>query len=273
MKAKISSAVAVVIALATGPARADTLAYAATGDDLFGMVDLNTGVFTEIGNMGQRLTGLAVGPGGVLYGSGYTGGYNSPTLYSVNQTNGALTVVGNSSIGFYDLGSTTTGLFAEANNGSLYSINPNTAAATLIGPTVLGNGMSTGSNTLYMTAGSTLYTLNTTTGAATLIGSAGSGLFGADIFEGGAIYGGSASPLAIYTLDGTTGAGTLLADVSGTSSNFWGLAPDPLPAATPLPAALPLFATGLGAMGLFGWRRKRKAAALAAAQIGPRHVR
>jgi hypothetical protein len=35
--------------------------------------------------------------------------------------------------------------------------------------------------------------------------------------------------------------------------------------ATPLPAALPLFATGLGALGLLGWRRKRKnAAALAA---------
>jgi hypothetical protein len=29
---------------------------------------------------------------------------------------------------------------------------------------------------------------------------------------------------------------------------------------TPLPAALPLFATGLGAMGMFGWRRKRKSA-------------
>jgi hypothetical protein len=37
-------------------------------------------------------------------------------------------------------------------------------------------------------------------------------------------------------------------------------------AATPLPGALPLFATGLSAMSLFGWRRKRKAsAALAAA--------
>jgi hypothetical protein len=36
------------------------------------------------------------------------------------------------------------------------------------------------------------------------------------------------------------------------------------PASTPLPAALPLFATGLGAMGLFGWRRKRKAEAIAA---------
>ena len=30
---------------------------------------------------------------------------------------------------------------------------------------------------------------------------------------------------------------------------------------TPLPAALPLFASGLGAMGLLGWRRKRKAQA------------
>jgi len=32
---------------------------------------------------------------------------------------------------------------------------------------------------------------------------------------------------------------------------------------TPLPAALPLFATGLGVLGLIGWRRKRKAQAFA----------
>jgi hypothetical protein len=31
--------------------------------------------------------------------------------------------------------------------------------------------------------------------------------------------------------------------------------------ATPLPAALPLFATGIGALGLLGWRRKRKGVA------------
>jgi hypothetical protein len=35
-------------------------------------------------------------------------------------------------------------------------------------------------------------------------------------------------------------------------------------AETPLPAALPLFATGLGGLGLLGWRRKKKAAAIAA---------
>jgi hypothetical protein len=35
--------------------------------------------------------------------------------------------------------------------------------------------------------------------------------------------------------------------------------------ATPLPATFPLFATGVGAMGLLGWRRKRKNAAAPAA--------
>ena len=34
---------------------------------------------------------------------------------------------------------------------------------------------------------------------------------------------------------------------------------------TPLPAALPLFASGLGALGLLGWRRKRKQSAAMAA--------
>jgi hypothetical protein len=44
------------------------------------------------------------------------------------------------------------------------------------------------------------------------------------------------------------------------NAGSWGLQTS----ATPLPAALPLFATGLGALGVFGWRRKRKVRAIVA---------
>lgn len=42
-----------------------------------------------------------------------------------------------------------------------------------------------------------------------------------------------------------------------------------MPSSTPIPAALPLFATGLGAMGLCGWRRRRKNGAIFAADQSP----
>ena len=48
---------------------------------------------------------------------------------------------------------------------------------------------------------------------------------------------------------------------SGPSSiSGWSEYPGP----TPLPATLPLFASGLAALGLFGWRRKKKTAAILA---------
>jgi hypothetical protein len=68
---------------------------------------------------------------------------------------------------------------------------------------------------------------------------------GGDLFTGGPAYPYYVDSLGSYDLP----AGTLV-----------------ISATTPLPAALPLFATGLGVMGLLGWRRKRKGnAALAAA--------
>ena len=54
-------------------------------------------------------------------------------------------------------------------------------------------------------------------------------------------------PVAVFT-----SAGQLLFDEVPEASTFTAVV-------TPLPAALPLFATGLGALGLLGWRRKRKA--------------
>lgn len=60
----------------------------------------------------------------------------------------------------------------------------------------------------------------------------------------------SGSSSALDFLGYNVPSNTFLSDVSVT--------PDEV--ATPVPAALPLFAAGLGGLGLFGWRKKRKAA-------------
>ena len=62
---------------------------------------------------------------------------------------------------------------------------------------------------------------------------------------------------------GVSSAGGLTVIVSGSSMSGDAFTSNTIGTATPLPAALPLFATGLGAMGLLGWRRKRKAQVVA----------
>jgi hypothetical protein len=74
--------------------------------------------------------------------------------------------------------------------------------------------------------------------------------------------------------DSSTYLGATLVSLGVTPGTYvwtWGLGADqsftleigPTPLQTPLPAALPLFASGLGALGLLGWRRKRKMQAAA----------
>ena len=60
--------------------------------------------------------------------------------------------------------------------------------------------------------------------------------------------GNNGSPNTLYFTDG----------INGEADGLFG-AINPVP----LPGALPLFATGLGALGLLGWRRKRRAQAAA----------
>jgi hypothetical protein len=226
--------------LSIAGAQANPLAYATTGDNQFGIVDLLTGVFTQSGKMGVRLTGLGE-VGGKLYG----GGYASGTLYSVNPSTGALTTIGSGSLTYWATGSTKRGLFALDNsaNMNLYSINRNTGGATLVGPTGLSptaivEGMSTGSDTLYVTRNSSLYRINTTTGASTLIGTSPSGLFGPMVVvqpppttmpepPPDVIFAGATNPSAIWILNHTNGFGSFLVDATGADTNFWGLAPTP----------------------------------------------
>ncbi len=59
-------------------------------------------------------------------------------------------------------------------------------------------------------------------------------------------------------LETTSGTGTNASTSWSATANSGAIFED-TPLATPLPATLPLFATGLGAMGFFGWRKKRRA--------------
>jgi hypothetical protein len=75
--------------------------------------------------------------------------------------------------------------------------------------------------------------------------------------------GGNISIAVLY--DSATGFEAPLASCGEPSGGTCGhLTAETAPPSTPLPAALPLFASGLGALGLLGWRRKRKNAAIAA---------
>src|SRR6202044_4028417 len=111
------------------------LGTAALGvENPLGTVDLNSGWFPLIGNMGSGgYAGLAA-LNGVLYTE------QNGLLYSVNTSNASLTLVGGlTGLNLSTFGSTTTGLYGMAPTGSssvetLFSINPETGAITAIGP-------------------------------------------------------------------------------------------------------------------------------------------
>ena len=238
--------IAVLVALA-GSLQADDMAYmlgtAALGvQNPLGIVDLRTGVFTLIGNMGSGgYNGLAA-LNGVLYTE------QNGLLYSVNTSNANLTLVGGlNGNNLATFGSTTTGLYGLAGTGSnvvatLFSINTQTGAITAIGPigaSVIPNGqgyyarLSVGSSTLYMEFNRNLYTINTATGAATQVGTTDSNdyLTSVPLFENGTYYAGTGS--GIGTINVTTGQITPGSVLSGGLGSLAGLAPDPLPAGTP----------------------------------------
>jgi hypothetical protein len=235
--------------------KADSTAYMAGGNGDFGILDLNTGAFTQLGNSGQTLAGLAT-VNGTLYGASYGG--TTGTLYSVNAANGSLNPLGAASLGLALIGSTTGGgIYAIGTNYNLYSINSSTGAATQIGPTGLStlgswNGLSDGASILYLTAGADLYTLDTTTGAATEVGPLDGPLVGALVFENGVLYGGENSPtVQIDQINIVTGAATGGPALSGDSTTVWGLAPP----AVPEPSTMGLGALGAGVFWFLGRRR------------------
>src|SRR5579872_6624242 len=244
-----------LLVLAASALRADDEAYFINGGQ-FGTMDLVTGATVILGtpvNFAPYAAGL-----GEVGGALYTAAQNGGTLYAVNPKSGALNAVGPSSIIYWHLGSTTTGLYAAGwpagtniqSNPPLtfYSIDPRTGAATQIGPfgvvpVAYNQSFSTGSPTLYFANLETLYSIDTNSGKATAIGgsvnfvnSGSSGL----TYENGKLYAASSGPNALYTVDPTSAASTMLANFT---VSVGGLAPITPPVS---PQILSQFAFGGG---------------------------
>ena len=260
--------IAFVLLLGLQPAAraGDIEAYMDTSTGHFGLMDLTTGVYSDIGNMGQLLGGLGVF-GGLLYSEVSQG----ITLYQVNPATGALTAVPTTGAapagGFGDNGSTTTGLDVLDGVGSvdynLYFINSITGVVTLVGSTGVAvggpttSGLSTGSSTLYFTNANSLYTINTSTGLATFVGDMGNtgAQVDAMVFSGGTLYGGEGTPtVQVLTINPSTGTASAGPALTNSNGHFYGLAPANV-APVPEPSSFALLLVGVAAV-LFALNRR-----------------
>ena len=209
----------------TGAASADTYAYLYINDQPdnlynFGVADLTSGSYTVCGNTGQLLAEV----GGTVYGAALGGS----GFYTIDPSNGALTLVGNSNISFNAVGSTDSTVYALDSNDWLYTVDPATGAATEVGKTGMVPAtyvpLSSGSSNLYALAETTLIKFNLRNGKARVKGG---GYYDmtAVAYAGGKIYAGTASsPPAIYKISGHV-AQKYVSTISSATGAAWGMAP------------------------------------------------
>lgn len=233
---------------------ADTMAWDVTQSNQFGTLNLSTGEYSQISDLGFTPSGL-----GQLGNTLYTAVGGGTALYSINQNSGALTSVGNSSVSYYAFGSTSAGLYMVDTVGGLWNINAATGASTLIGSTHLdidsnSIALSAGSDVLYIALGSNIYTINTMTGLASYVGTSGSTDFGAITQSGGTVYASTVvAPSSIYTFNPSNGT-SMFSSLAASDYSF-GLAP-----VVPEPASFGLLALAGSLFGAYAWKRKRNAA-------------
>ena len=223
--------IAVVVAMLSSPG-------VVAGQQLFGMspVPLAGETPVAIDPTSGTVTGLS---GSGFGGSGWDVVSSANTLYVVNSINPTLLNSVNETTGvlnFTFLSAPVTDMTVDPASGKLFGMSPVFGGATpvAIDPT---SGTVTG-----LTPGTSF------TGNAFDVGSSANTLY----------FVSSTNPTLLFSVNETTGVQNFIflnAPVTDMTAGVTGAS------TVPIPGALPLFATGLGALGLLGWRRKKKAAA------------
>ena len=240
------------------------------GSNVFGTINLTTGLFTRISTTAPLFGSLTAGPGGTLYGGEGKLNLNLDTISPTGATSQFGTVAApSSSLGFLGLASAgAAGFFADsvinmpsisAYTATLDRVSADGSSSSVVG--TMGSFSSFNSGNLafgpdgnlyfdaqalpvdYSGAVATLYSVNTNTGVATAVGSGlrtdhaplalvsdGTTLYGIDAFQGG-------NP-TIYTINTTTGAETDICYVTGLPSpvdtlDTLAYVPEPAPVTLP----------------------------------------
>lgn len=205
---------------------ADNVLYSVTNINPFNVytVDTSTGVAASVGNLSFASAAIARQPNtGLIYYYAYTaigGVYQVATWNPATSTNTTLSATVN--VYLPRLAFRSDGvLYGMDSNNVLYTLNTATGAiASTIG-TVTGVGLATGlggdmsfspTGTLYLAAGTNLYTISGTT--ATPVGATGvaTAIAGLAFATNGLLYASETTAVSskIYTLSTTTGLGTLV---------------------------------------------------------------
>jgi hypothetical protein len=251
----VLAAAAVVACSSTAAMAVGPSLWVSDVDGNLGVVDVSTGNVSIIGNTGFLLTDLAFDSNGDLWGMNFT------SLYRVNTTTAAATLVGShgvptgNALVFGPTGSAFEGmLLAAGRDGNLYSLNTSTGAGTSLGTIGFNSAgdlaFNQGSLYLSSTTGE-LIRVTTPTVSGTSLGSFGfTNVFGMATAENGILYGTTGTQ--VISINTASGAGTLVSDFGGrglgtaTGTTFQS-------EVVPAPSAIALL--GLG--GLVVGRRRR----------------
>jgi uncharacterized repeat protein (TIGR01451 family) len=229
-----------ICALVSIPAKAaDNTLYSLTNSSPFNIYTVNTttGVATSVGNLSFASAGIARQPGTGLiyyYAQNATGGrYSAATWNPATGTN--TTLSGTVNVYMPRLAFKSDGtLYGMDSNNVLYTLNTATGATASTVGTVTGGGLPTGlggdmafspTGTLYLVAGTNLYTITGTTSA--LVGATGIGtaLAGLAFATDGALYASDTNGTnsGIWKLNTATGAGTLVGSSGATLTDLGAL--------------------------------------------------